>query len=177
MVKEKTDKKISILLKDVDYLESYVSDLFNFFPLPICFVSILNIILEINPAFEKITKYNFDEIVGESLTKILKEEDVKNINRQIIEEDLIKGKEIEMILKNKESLFVQLFAKARKDEQNKVVGFFIGLFDLTQIKQTKKEVEQKIMELERFNKLVINREIEMVRLKEEIKILKNQLNK
>ncbi len=49
------DKKITLLLADLASLEDYINDFFNFSPLAICFVSPLGVILEVNPAFEKIS--------------------------------------------------------------------------------------------------------------------------
>jgi len=46
-----------------------------------------------------------------------------------------------------------------------------------QVKQRTKELQEKMEELERFNKLAIGRELKMIELKEEIKELKEELEK
>ncbi len=46
-----------------------------------------------------------------------------------------------------------------------------------QVKERTKELEANIKDLEKFNKIAVGREIKMVELKEEIKKLKEELEK
>ena len=64
--KDKNKEKISLLLEDLELLQSYVRDLFSFSPIPICFVGPAGIVLEANPALEKLVDYKIGEIVGGS---------------------------------------------------------------------------------------------------------------
>jgi PAS domain S-box-containing protein len=61
------EEKISILLEDLTSLENYTRDLFNFLPNPVFLLSPARIILEVNPAFEKITGYKTEEIIGKPI--------------------------------------------------------------------------------------------------------------
>jgi len=65
----------------------------------------------------------------------------------------------------------------RKGEEGEVVGYFFGVFDLTEIKKKEEELQEKMEELERFNKLAIGRELKMIELKKEIEELKKELEK
>lgn len=142
MVTEEQNKKTELLLKDLTSLESYIHDLFNFSPLPICFVSPSNIILELNPAFEKISNYGFDELVGEPITKLLEEKKMEELSRDVLKGRIVQDREMKLFPKTKEPLFVQVFAKARKNEKGRIVGFFLGLFDLTNIKKSEEELRK-----------------------------------
>lgn len=62
MADKQKDKKIALLLEDLLILEVYIYDLFNFSPLPICFVSPIGVVLEANPAFERTFKLKIDEV-------------------------------------------------------------------------------------------------------------------
>lgn len=139
MVDEK-EKKISLLISDINALEDYVHDLFSFSPLPICFVSPINIILEANPAFEKISDLGFDEIVGKSITSIFEKERIEELSKKVLKGKTATKAEIEITPKNRDALVVQVFAKKRKNEQGKAVGYFLGIFDLTEVKKTEKEL-------------------------------------
>ena len=62
----------------------------------------------------------------------------------------------------------------RKGEEGEVVGYFFGVFDLTEIKKKEEELQEKMEELEKFNRLAVGRELKMIELKEEIKKLKEE---
>ncbi len=135
-------KKVSLLLDDLISLEGYVHDLFSFSPLPICFVSPANVVLEANPAFEKITNFRFEEIVGESITKIFEEGKITRLSEDVLKEDTVSGREMRIFPKEGEPLSVQAFAKARKNEKDMTIGFFLGVFDLTEINKTQDELKR-----------------------------------
>ena len=142
MVVDKEDRKVSLLLEDLASLEAYIHDLFAFSPLPICFVSILGVILESNPAFERIAKFSFDEIIGESIEKLFEKEEIEKLTEDTIKRGFIVGKEMIFFPKGKKSLITQVFTRTRKDEEGKTVGYFLGLFDLTEIKKTEGELKK-----------------------------------
>ena len=139
--KEK-EEKIALLLDDLTALEEYIHDLFNFSPLPICFISSLGVILEVNPALEKASGFKMDEIVGERLEKIFKKEEIGPLARETIREGFIDGKELRFFPKGGEAVTVQVFTRTRKDEKGEVVGYFLSLFDLTGIKKTEAELKR-----------------------------------
>lgn len=136
------EKRIELLLEDVMSLEEYVRDLFDFSPLPISFVSPLNVFLEINPSFEGLSGYTFDELVGEPVHKIFKELDAEEIKKQVFEEGIIRNKEVELVREGEANIPVQVFAKARYNEEKEVVGYFLGLFDISEVREKEKELRQ-----------------------------------
>jgi PAS domain S-box-containing protein len=131
---EEDNKKIDILIEDLTLLESYVRDLFTFLPFPICFVSPLGIILEANPAFQEISHFSFSELVGESVEKLFPKEEIQKIIKETFQEKSV-NKELKIFTKEKKEIPVQVFTKIRKDENNNILGLFIGVFDLTEIKK------------------------------------------
>ena len=136
------DKKISLLLEDLTALEAYIHDLFTFSPLAICFVSPLGIILEVNPAFEKISQFNNDEIIGESVEKIFDKEQAESLNKDTLDKGFVDGMDLEFFPKGKEVLSVQAFTKIRKDEKEKAVGYFLGIFDLKKVKKSEEDLKE-----------------------------------
>ena len=142
MAVDEKEKRIALLLEDLASLEDYVYDLFNFAPLPICFVSPMGIILEVNPAFERISKFDLEEIVGESVNNIFEESKIDELTREVLKQGYVEGEELRFFPKGKESIPVQVFGRARKNQQGKVVGLFLGLFDLTTIKKTENELRE-----------------------------------
>ena len=139
-LQEEQEKKISLLLEDLASLESYINDLFIFSPLPICFVSPLGVILEANPAFMKISNFEFGEIVGEAIDVLFEKEKVKKLTQETLKKDFIRGREMVFFPRDKKTLIVHVFTKTRKDENKRAVGYFLGLFDLTKIKKTEQPI-------------------------------------
>jgi PAS domain S-box-containing protein len=178
------EQKIETLLEDMKMLESYTEDLFSFTPLPLCFINPAGMVLEVNPAFENMTGYSQNESIGEKLSLFVNEEYLKSFLKKLIEKESINGEEILIKNKQKEELPVFIFAKVRKAEDGEINRIFISFFDLTEIKkkeaqvqQSKKELEEKIEEMEKFNKLVVGREIKMTELKERIRELEEKIGK
>ncbi len=131
---EEKDKKLILLEDDLASLESYIYDLFNFSPLPICFVSPNGVMLEINPSFEEIANQKSHELIGEAVEGLFKEEEVKEMVKDTFEKGFVKNKEMNFFPKDKAGVAVQAFTKTRKDENDEVVGYFLCLFDLTNVR-------------------------------------------
>ena len=140
---EKEDKiKTSLLADDLASLENYIHDLFNFSPLPICFVSPIGVFLEVNPAFEVVSKLKSYELIGEPIEKLFKREEIEKLTKKTLKEDLVRGIEMKFFPKEQESIIVQVFTRVRKDEKGDAVGYFLGLFDLSEIKKADEELRK-----------------------------------
>lgn len=64
----------------------------------------------------------------------------------------------------------------KKDDSGK--DYFCGsFFDITERKKTESDLFNKLDELERINKLMVDRELKMIELKEELRKLKTELGK
>ena len=115
---EKEDKiKTSLLADDLASLENYIHDLFNFSPLPICFVSPIGVFLEVNPAFEVVSKLKSYELIGEPIEKLFKKEEIEKLTKKTLEQEIVKGIEMKFFPKQQESITVQVFTRVRKDEK------------------------------------------------------------
>jgi len=154
--KNKNEDKISILLEDLDSLKSYIEDLFSFLPLPTCFISPIGVILEANPAFEKISGYKIDEIIGKPIEDIFAKEKTKEIFKEAEEKGSVSAREISVFTKEKKEIPVSLSIIARKSKEGEISGYFIGLFDLTNIKTYQKNLEEKTKDLQDSRSALIN---------------------
>jgi PAS domain S-box-containing protein len=144
MVDEKevdSTKKISTLLEDLLLLERYIKDLFTFFPLPVCFVSPLGVIFEVNPAFEKAIGYTSYEIVGKSIENFFEKEKIESLTKEILKDGSVEAREVSFLAKEGKKIDVSIFGQIRRNEQEEVTGFFIGFFDLTKIKKTENDLQ------------------------------------
>ena len=139
---EKENKKTALLVDDLASLESYVHDLFTFSPLPICFISPIGVFLEVNPSFEAFSNFKSYELIGESIEKLFSREDIKEVIEETLNKGFIEGKEIIFFSQKEEDIPVQVFTKVRKDEKGGVVGYFLGIFNLTETKKAEKELKR-----------------------------------
>ncbi len=139
---EDKNKKIALLLADLASLEDYINDFLNFSPLPICFVSPLGVILEVNPAFEKISGFASEEIIGESIKKIFNGEEIAGITKETLKEGSATTKNLSLLRKDGDNLVVRVFTGTRTDKNLEPIGYFLGLFDLSDIKKTEDELKR-----------------------------------
>lgn len=137
----KDKEKIEALIEDLASLESYVSDLFNFLPLPVILVSSVGIILEANPAFEKMTGYSIPEIIGKSIEDFFPKEEIDQISKETTEKGFVKSKETKLLKKDKKEIPVSVSTALRKTSEEEIVGYFLSCIELTEIKQREKELD------------------------------------
>lgn len=62
-----------------------------------------------------------------------------------------------------------------KDLEGKLIGFIATEFEVGEIVRKQQQLEEKISEYERLNRLMVDRELRMVELKKQIDLLENEL--
>lgn len=185
----KKDKETSLqrIKEDLKDLERFIEEFSVFLPLAVCTITPRGIITYTNQAFLRLTHYKEIEIGGKEI-KILFEnkEKWKDLEKKILKEKLIEGKEMILISKAGAKIPVSVSASLRKDEEGILVGYFLAFLDITEIKKLQEELEEKVKErtkelqervneLEEFHKLTVGRELKLAELKKEIKRLKSEL--
>ncbi len=143
------DKKIEILIEDFALLEDYVRDLFSFTPLAIFFISPKGVILEANPALEKMVERDVYELIGDSANNIFTGNEIEEVVKKTAEEGLVEGRLAGIRKKNGVEIPVSIFSKARKSKEGEITGYFIGLLDMTEIEKANEKLEdsKKILEI------------------------------
>jgi PAS domain S-box-containing protein len=174
--------------EEINELIDYINSLFNFLPIPTCDLSSTFCIIQVNKAFEKLTGFDSLEITGENIEKLFPEkEKIKEIISLLQKERELQNQELVLTKKNGEEIIVNTFWAARI-KREEVEGFLLAFIDITLLKKAQKEMEkeikaktkdleEKINELERFQKIAIGRELKMIKLKEEIEKLREELEK
>lgn len=192
MVKKKrlkSKKELRQIREDLEDLVAYIRD-FNFFlPIAICSISPNGDITDINRAFEELTNYKPLEVIGKSVkTLFLEEGKIEKIINEVIKKKTIRNRELTLISKDKKKISADVSVSVRKDKKGNAIGYFMSITDITEVKKFQesleekvkertKELQVKIEELERFQKITVGRELKMIELKKEIERLKGELEK
>jgi PAS domain S-box-containing protein len=111
---EEENQKLSLLVDDISLLQDYVEDLFNFLPIPICFISPRGVILEANLALKEASGYKTEEIIGKSIEEIFKKEEIEKLLKEASEKELVREKETVFIAREGKEIPVSLSIKLRK---------------------------------------------------------------
>jgi len=176
-------------MEDLEDLVSYIQD-FNFFlPIAVCSISPNGDIIDINRAFEELTDYKPLEIIGKSVKTLFLEEDkTDKIINESIKKKTVRSRELTLLSKDKKKILVDFSVSVREDKKGNSIGYFASITDITeikkfqesleeQVKERTKELQDKIRELEKFQKITVGRELKMIELKKEIerlRLLENQ---
>lgn len=183
----KNGKKFKQISEEFEDLISYVQDFSSFLPIAVCSISPNGSITEINRAFEGLTGYKPSEAIGKQIkTLFLQEDGIETIIKEVTIKKIIRNRELTLILKDKNRILTDISVSAREDKKGNLIGYFISIIDITEIKKLQesleeqvekrtKELKNKINELEKFQKITVGRELKMVELKNEVMRLKNEL--
>ena len=189
MKKNKEKTLVKSLKEDLGDLERYIKEFSAFLPLAVCTVNPLGIIININQAFQNLAGYGATEIVGElAINLFLDKKEAETFEKTVFKEKIVRTGELILLTKDKKRIPVSVSASVREDETGNIIGYFLAIFDISGFKKLQEELEGKVRErtrelqgkieeLERFNRLAVGRELKMVALKEKIEKLKEELEK
>jgi len=147
------------LQEDLENLERYIEEYSLFLPLAVYSVNPVGIIVDVNQTGKELSKYQEIELIGQDIEIIFKNpKKIKKFFNQTLKKGSIKNREMILVTKNKKEIPVRASASIRQDQEGNIIGCFIALNDITEIKkfQTKLEdkVKQRTEELEKTkNKL------------------------
>lgn len=187
--KTKIEKELLQTREDIEDLEKYIEEFSTFLPLPVCTLNPLGVIIDANLAFGKMSGFVPMEFTGKPFINFfLEKREVEKIIEEMSQKEIIEGKEFTLLTKKRKEIPVSLSFGFRKDKEGILIGSFVGIFNIAELKKLQegleekvkertKELQERIDELERLHKLTVGREIKMIELKEEIKKLKEELEK
>ena len=132
---------------DLENLERYIEEFSIFLPLPICTASPLGIVIDANQAIRDLTGYSDSEFIGEDIEFLFKDKKLaKSFFDQIIKNGLIKNQELILVDKYKKDIPISASGATRKDVEGNIVGCFLAISDITEIKKFQENLEEKVEE-------------------------------
>ena len=137
-------------------------------------------ITAVNRRVEEVGGYNREELMGKNIARLKMFPPkslaiiLKNFGKRMIGMDVLPY-EVKLIRKDGKRRFIEINAMPLKRE-GKIVGDLALLRDVTERKEAEENLREKMDELEKFNKMMIGRELRMVELKNKLKELEEKLN-
>lgn len=135
------------------------------------------IIKFINPVAEALTGWEDGSALGKDLTRVFKikdKETFKSAMKALLKGDIDSLEKV-LISKGKTEIFIDLNAKPIRNDEGITSGFVFIFRDITERKQAESELNERLRELESFQRVTVGRELRMIELKEKIKDLERQL--
>jgi len=149
------------LKEDLEDLEKYIREFSSFLPLAVCMINPPKIIIDINKAFENLTGYDLLGAIGQPIkTIVIPENELNTLLSSARKERQVKSEELTIISKKNKKIPVTVSVSAREDDKNNLIGYFLAITDITEIKKARegleKKVEKRTEELENSRKALMN---------------------
>ncbi len=133
-----------------------------------------------NKSAESMLGYSEDEVVGQPLTLIMREEKAPIHNASVKEyietgECPARRQTLELHARRKDGVVIEIEISISSMRKKGAHTFIAIIRDITERKRRDNEFKEKVGELERMNKLMVGRELDMIKLKATVKELKARL--
>src|SRR5258708_7969209 len=144
-------------------------------------------ILSANDAVYELLGFRTDEVLEQSLSRFISPEETREFTaalREVIERGVIRNTRLNPRSASGEVIPTTLNASALRDTDGRVIGAIGILRDMRayekvvrDLQESKAELQEKILDLEKFEEVVVGRELKMIALEKEIENLKRELNR
>jgi PAS domain S-box-containing protein len=143
-------------------------------------------ILQANHAVSQLLGFRPDELIEQSLSRISPEETREFLAalREVVERGITRNARLKPRSASGEIIATTLNASALRDADGKVIGAIGILHDMhgyeravRDLHESKAELQDKILDLEKFEEVVVGRELKMIALEKELEGLRQELEK
>jgi PAS domain S-box-containing protein len=144
-------------------------------------------ILQANDAVSELLGFRRDEVVEQSLSRFISEEETREFTaalREVVERGVTRNARLNPRSATGEVIPTSLNASALRDADGKVIGAIGVLRDMRayeevvrDLEESKGELQEKILDLEKFEEVVVGRELKMIALEKELESLRAEIEK
>src|SRR6266513_1577981 len=139
-------------------------------------------ILQANDAVSQLLGFRQDEVLEQSLSRFISPEETREFTaalREVVERGVMRNVVLNPRSASGEVIPTSLNASALRDADGKVIGAIGILRDMRAYEQvvrdlekSKSELQEKILDLEKFEEVVVGRELKMIALEKELESLR-----
>jgi len=144
-------------------------------------------ILSANDAVYELLGFRTDEVLEQSLSRFISPEETREFTaalREVVEHGVTRNARLNPRSASGEVIPTTLNASALRDPDGRVIGAIGILRDMRayervvrDLEQSKTELQEKILDLEKFEEVVVGRELKMIALEKELETLRKELEK
>jgi PAS domain S-box-containing protein len=172
-------------MRELDKALSYSQSLIENAPDPVFVSDLEGKILLSNGAVSELLGFRRDELVEQSLSRFISEEETREFTaalREVVARGVTRNARLNPRAATGEVIPTTLNASALRDPEGNVIGAIGILRDMRayeqvvrDLEQSKIELQEKILDLEKFEEVVVGRELKMIALEKELEGLKQEL--
>jgi PAS domain S-box-containing protein len=144
-------------------------------------------IQQANNAVYELLGFRPDEVLEQSLSRFISQEETREFLAaldEVIERGTTRNARLNPRSASGEVIPTTLNASALRDPDGRVIGAIGILRDMREyekvlqdLQESKSELQEKILDLEKFEEVVVGRELKMIALEKEIENLRRELEK
>jgi PAS domain S-box-containing protein len=172
-------------MRELDKARAYAESLIENAPDPVFVSDLEGKILQTNEAVSQLLGFRRDEVVEQSLSRFISPEETREFTaalREVVERGVTRNARLNPRAATGEVIPTTLNASALRDSEGKVIGAIGVLRDMRayeqvvrDLEQSKTELQEKILDLEKFEEVVVGRELKMIALEKELEGLRQEL--
>jgi PAS domain S-box-containing protein len=174
-------------MRELDKARAYAESLIKNAPDPVFVSDLEGKILQANDAVYALLGFRTDEVVEQSLSRFISPEETREFTaalREVVERGVTRNARLNPRSASGEIIPTTLNASALRDSDGKVIGAIGILRDMRayervvrDLQESKAELQEKILDLEKFEEVVVGRELKMIALEKELESLRSALEK
>src|SRR3989440_312179 len=174
-------------MRELDKARAYAERLIEDAPDPVFVSDLEGKILQANEAVFSLLGFRKDEVVEQSLSQFISPEETREFTaalREVVERGVTRNARLNPRSASGEVIPTTLNASALRDLDGKVIGAIGILRDMRayeqvvrDLEQSKAELQEKILDLEKFEEVVVGRELKMIALEKELEGMQREVEK
>jgi PAS domain S-box-containing protein len=174
-------------MRELDKARAYAESLIKNAPDPVFVSDLEGKILQANDAVSTLLGFRQDELLEQSLSRFISAEETREFTaalREVVERGVTRNARLNPRSASGEVIPTTLNASALRDPDGKVIGAIGILRDMRayeqvvrDLQESQTELQEKILDLEKFEEVVVGRELKMIALEKELEKLKTELGR
>jgi len=171
-------------MRELDKARAYAESLIKNAPDPVFVSDLEGKILQANDAVSQLLGFRQDEVLEQSLSRFISPEETREFTaalREVVERGVTRNARLNPRSASGEVIPTTLNASALRDPDGKVIGAIGILRDMRAYEQavrdlekSKTELQEKILDLEKFEEVVVGRELKMIALEKQLESLRKK---